>query len=98
MSKTRSTRSGRRGDSGTGSRLVPDPGEERKTSVSRSRSRRLRRAGKMDAGPFAADIASFRLHLAAENKAAGTIRIYCDAVRWFAASHLLAETGKTRWG
>ena len=58
MSKTGSTRSGRRGDSGTGSRLVPNPGEERKISV--SRSRRLRRAGQLDAGPFAADIASFR--------------------------------------
>ena len=42
------------------------------------------------AGPFAADIASFRLHLAAENKAAGTIRTYTDAARWFAAAHLLS--------
>jgi site-specific recombinase XerD len=63
-----------------------------------TRSRRVRRAGQLDAGPFAADIASFRLHLAAENKAAGTVRIYCDAACWFAASHLLAETDKTRWG
>jgi integrase/recombinase XerD len=53
--------------------------------------------GRLDAGPFAADVASFRLHLAAENKAAGTIRIYTDAACWFAASYLLAETGKTRW-
>ena len=96
MSKTRSTRSGRRGDAGTGSRPVPDPGEERKTSV--SRPQRVRHPGQLDVGPFAADIASFRLHLAAENKAAGTVRIYTDAVRWFAASHLLAGTGKTRWG
>jgi integrase/recombinase XerD len=51
----------------------------------------------MDAGPFAADVASFRLHLAAENKAEGTIRIYCEAVRWFAGAHLLCETDKTRW-
>jgi hypothetical protein len=57
----------------------------------------VRRAGQLDAGPFAADIASFRLHLAAENKAAGTIRIYTDAACWFAASHLLTETDKTRW-
>jgi site-specific recombinase XerD len=61
-------------------------------------SRRVRRPGQLDAGPFEADIASFRLHLAAENKAAGTIRIYTDAVRWFAASHLLMETDKSRWG
>jgi site-specific recombinase XerD len=32
----------------------------------------------------------------AENKAAGTIRIYTEAPLWFAA-HLLRETDKTRW-
>jgi hypothetical protein len=42
-------------------------------------SRRVQHPGQLDAGTFAADIASFRLHLAAENKAAGTIRIYTDA-------------------
>jgi hypothetical protein len=46
----------------------------------------VRRPGQLDAGPFAADIASFRLHLAAENKAAGTVRIYTDAACWFAAT------------
>jgi hypothetical protein len=51
----------------------------------------------LDAGPFAADIASFRLHLAAENKSAGTIRTYTKAPLWFAAAHLLRETDKTRW-
>jgi hypothetical protein len=35
----------------------------------------------LDAGPFAADVASFWLHLAAENKVAGTIRIYTEADR-----------------
>lgn len=74
---------------------MPDPGEERK--LSQRNPRRLRRAGQLDAGPFAADIVSFRLHLAAGNKATGTIRIYTDAVCWLAVSHLLAETGKTRW-
>src|ERR1700719_3256639 len=70
-------------------------GDERKsTTVSRPRPRLPKQ---MDAGPFAADIASFRLHLAAENKAQGTIRIYCEAVRWFAGAHLLCETDKTRW-
>jgi integrase/recombinase XerD len=49
------------------------------------------------AGPFAADVASFALHLAAENKAAGTVRTYTEAALWFAAAHLLPETGKTRW-
>jgi integrase/recombinase XerD len=43
-------------------------------------------------------VTSFRLYLAAENKAAGTIRIYTEAPLWFAAVHLLGETGKTRWG
>jgi len=69
--------------------------DERKTSA--PRSPRLRRPRPLDAGPFAADIASFELHLAAENKAAGTIRIYTEAPRWFAAAHLLPETDKTRW-
>jgi hypothetical protein len=80
---------------GPGGPAGPDPGDERKTVASRSRP--VRHPGPLDAGPSAADIASFRLHLAAENKAGGTIRIYTDAARWFAASHLLAETDKTRW-
>ncbi len=81
--------------------LYPDtvtpskPGDERKTSD--SLSPRLRRTGQLDAGLFAADVASFELHLAAENKAAATIRIYTEAPRWFAAAHLLRETDKTRW-
>jgi site-specific recombinase XerD len=53
--------------------------------------------GQLDSGPFAADVASFRLYLAAGNKAAGTIRIYTGAPLWFAAAHLLSETDKTRW-
>ncbi len=51
----------------------------------------------LDAGPLAADVASFRLHLAAENKAPGTVKAYAEAVLWFAAACLLAETGKCRW-
>ena len=35
--------------------------------------------------------------MAAENKAAATIRIYTEAPLWFAAAYLLRETGKTRW-
>jgi integrase/recombinase XerD len=74
---------------------VPDPRDERKTLA--SASGRLRRTGQLDAGPFAADVASFRLHLAAENKAEGTIRIYTEAPLWFASACLLPETDKTRW-
>ena len=69
--------------------------EERKTTAVPGRLGR--HPGRLDAGPFAADVASFRLHLAAENKAAGTIRIYTEAPLWFAAAHLLRETDKTRW-
>ena len=60
-------------------------------------SRRLLRPGKLDASVFGADVASFRLHLAAENKAERTIRAYTEAVRWFAAAHLLCQASKTRW-
>jgi hypothetical protein len=35
----------------------------------------------LDAGPFAADVDSFRLHLAAENKAAKTLAAYTGAAR-----------------
>lgn len=72
-----------------------EPGNERKTSaVLGSRQRRPRQ---LEAGTFTADVVSFRLHPAAENKAAGTIRIYTEAPLWFAATYLLGETGKTRW-
>ena len=69
-------------------------GERETTAVP---ARRGRRPKQLDAGPFAADVASFGLHLAAENKAAGTIRIYTEAPLWFAAAHLLSRTDKTRW-
>ncbi len=59
--------------------------------------RRLLRPRKLDAGVFGADVSSFRLHLAAENKADRTIKAYTEAVRWFAAAQLLCETSKTRW-
>ena len=56
----------------------------------------MHRPKSLEAGPFAADVASFRLYLAAENKAAGTVRTYTEAALWFAAAHLLRETSKTR--
>jgi integrase/recombinase XerD len=58
---------------------------------------RLRQPGNLDAGPLAADIASFRLHLAAEGKSARTIEGYTGAVRWFAAAWLLPQAGRTSW-
>src|SRR5260370_25561819 len=75
--------------------LVPDAGEDLKTiAVPQGRSRRRKT---YDAGPFEAEVESFRLHLAAEGKAGRTLRLYTEAVRWFAAAHLLGETDKTRW-
>ena len=74
------------------------PAEERKTMAGpRRSSRQPRPPGLLDAGPLGADIASFRLHLAAEGKAARTVQGYTAAVRWFAAGYLLSQAGKTSW-
>jgi integrase len=54
---------------------------------------RSRQPRQMDAGLLAAEIGSFRLHLAAEGKAPKTIRLYTEAVTWFAAVRLLGKTG-----
>ena len=51
----------------------------------------------LDAGCLQPEISSFRLHLAAEGKAAATVRTYTEAVQWFAAARLLAEAGCSRW-
>jgi site-specific recombinase XerD len=58
---------------------------------------RSRQPKPMDAGDLQPEIGSFRLHLAAEGKAATTVRTYTEAVQWFAAAHLIAEAGRTRW-
>ena len=49
---------------------------------------RSRQRKQLDAGIFQAEISSFALRLAAEGKAAKTIRTYTEAVRWFAAACL----------
>ena len=55
-----------------------EPQEERKTmTIPQPRPRRRK---PLDAGPFAPEIGSFRLHLAAEGKAAKTVRTYTEAV------------------
>ena len=51
----------------------------------------------LDAGCFQPEVSSFRLHLAAEGKAAKTVRTYTEAVQWFAAARLLRQTSRTRW-
>ena len=57
---------------------------------------RCRQHKQLDAAGFQPEISSFRLHLAAEGKAARTVRTYVEAVAWFAA-HLLGEVGRTGW-
>jgi len=51
----------------------------------------------LDAGGFQPEISSFRLHLAAEGKAATTVRTYTEAVQWFAAVHLRREAARAGW-
>ena len=60
----------------------------------RSRSRQPKQ---LDAGVFQAEFSSFRLYLAAEGKSAKTVRTYTEAVQWFAAAHLLAQTSRAGW-
>ena len=48
----------------------------------------------LDAGTLQAEISSFALRLAAEGKAAKTIRTYTEAVQWFAATRL---PGQASW-
>ena len=72
-----------------------DPAEDSKTmAVPRPRPRLPRQ---LDAGSLEPLIGSFRLHLAAEGKAARTVQGYTGAVRWFAAGYLLGQPGKTSW-
>ena len=58
---------------------------------------RSRQAKLLDAGCLQPEISSFRLHLAAEGKAARTVRTYTEAVQWFAAAHLRRESGRGGW-
>ncbi len=55
---------------------------------------RFRQPKQLDAGIFQAEISSFALRLAAEGKAAKTIRTYTEAVQWFAAARL---PGRASW-
>jgi hypothetical protein len=58
---------------------------------------RFRQPKQLDAGIFQAEISSFALRLAAEGKAAKTIRTYTDAVRWFAAARLPGQASRASW-
>ena len=62
------------------------PAEESKTMTVPRRCPRLpMQPRQLDAGPLEPLIGSFRLHLAAEGKAARTVQSYISAVRWFDA-------------
>ena len=56
-----------------------------------------RKPKQLDAGSFQPEISSFRLHLAAEGKAAKTVRTYTEAVQWFAGEHLLKQAAGDAW-
>jgi site-specific recombinase XerD len=58
---------------------------------------RSRQPKSLAAGAFQPAVSSFRLHLAAENKSAKTMRMYTEAAQWFAAAHLLRETARLGW-
>ena len=58
---------------------------------------RFRQAKLLNAGGFQPEISSFRLHLAAEGKAAKTVRTYTEAVQWFAAACLLPAVDSDCW-
>ena len=57
-----------------------------------------RQPKQLDAGIFQAEISSFALRLAAEGKAAKTIRTYTEAVRWFAATCLPGQASRDQLG
>jgi site-specific recombinase XerD len=56
-----------------------------------------RQPKQLDAGIFQAEISSFALRLAAEGKAAKTIRTYTEAVQWFAATCLPGQASRASW-
>jgi site-specific recombinase XerD len=56
-----------------------------------------RQPKQLNAGIFQAEINSFALRLAAEGKAAKTIRTYTEAVQWFAAATLSGQAGRGSW-
>jgi len=58
---------------------------------------RSRQRKPLEAGVLQLEIGSFRLYLAAEGKAAKTVRIYTEAVQWFAAAQLIPHASRTRW-
>jgi hypothetical protein len=62
-----------------------------------SREPRFWHPKQVEAGTFQAEISSFRLRLAAEGKAAKTIRTYAEAVQWVAAVACPGRPAGSRW-
>ena len=62
-----------------------------------AREPHLRQPKQLDAGTLQAEISSFALRLAAEGKAAKTIRTYTEAVQWFAAARLPGQPDRVGW-
>src|SRR6266702_8940871 len=75
-------------------RIVRDRKRAMPMTAPRARSRQPKQ---LDAGIFQAEINSFALRLAAEGKAAKTIRTYTEAVQWFAAATLSGQAGRAGW-
>jgi hypothetical protein len=59
-------------------------------NVGASRSRPLKPRA---AGASEGAIGSFQLNRSAEGKSPKTVRMYTEAVQWFAAAHLLGDAG-----
>ena len=58
---------------------------------------RSRQPKQLNAGILQAEISSFALRLAAEGKAAKTIRTYTEAVQWFAAARPTEHDSRASW-
>jgi hypothetical protein len=58
---------------------------------------RSRQPKQLDAGILQAEVTSFALRLAAEGKAAKTIKTYTQAVQWFAATCLPGHASRAGW-
>jgi integrase/recombinase XerD len=71
--------------------------KKRAMPMTAPRSRSRQQPKQLDAGMFQAEISSFALRLAAEGKAAKTIRTYTEAVQWFAAACLTDHDGRAGW-
>jgi Phage integrase, N-terminal SAM-like domain len=81
----------------TGADLLQAVRQSRKGTTMAAPQPRCRQPRQLDAGDLQPEIGSFGLHLAAEGKAARTVRTYVEAVAWFAAGYLLGEAGLTGW-